>query len=161
VPSILHVDLFNDQFNKSNNDDPNQNTEQAFPYPCVFVEFPGDNPRSSSGGGAKRLSVTPRIYIGIEDYTLDALQIFDLILLVQEALEGWKPSTATSLMYMGQRQDVNHSNVFVWQFDFACEYQDEVVYFKRNTITKPAPHVLELNKTLDIDNDIIRTGDGA
>jgi len=161
VPSIKWIDLFNDQFNKSNNDDPERNFEQAFPYPCVFIEFPGDNPRTSSGGGAKRLHVEPRIYIGIEDYTLTALEIFDLIALVNEALEQWQPASATPLQYLAQRPDTNHSNVYVYQFDYACEWTDNSLYFKRNTITKAAPHTLELNTTLDIDNDTIRTGDGA
>lgn len=161
LPEIKWVRLFNDQFNKSNNDDTAQNTEDAFPYPCVFIEFPEDNAPSSSGFGAKRLDVLVRIYIGFESYKLDDLAVFDVALAVQQCLEGYKENGFTDLTYEAQRMDYDHNNVYIYQFDFRTQWSDESLYTKRNDIAAPSNLTLDVTMDLDIDNIIIRTGDGT
>lgn len=161
LSEIKWVRLFNDQFEKSNNDDPSQNTEDSFPYPCVFIEFPEDNAPSSSGFGAKRLDVLVRIYIGFESYKFDDLAIFDIALLVQQCLENYTEDGITPLTYEAQRMDYNHNNVYIYQFDFRTQWSDEAAYTKRNDIAAPSALTLDLTTDLDIDNIIIRTGDGT
>lgn len=161
IAGIKWVRLFNDQFAKSNNDNIDKNTEQAFPYPCIFIEFPEDNIQSSSGGGAKRLDVLVRIKIGFESYKLEDLAMFDLAELVQIAYEGLNDDSFTPLTYEAQRMDYNHDNVYVYEFDFRTSYSDDTKYFKKNGIVTPGPFALTVNGDLDIDNVVIRTGDGV
>lgn len=160
IPGIKWVRLFNDQFSKSNNDNAEKNSEQAFPYPCIFIEFPEDNIQSSSGAGAKRLDVLVRIKIGFESYKLEDLAMFDLAELVQIAYEGYNDTSFTRLTYEAQRMDYNHDNVYVYEFDFRTSYSDDVKYFKKDGVVTTGPFALQVTPDLDIDNEIIRTGDG-
>ena len=160
-PSIKHVRLFNDQFNKSNDDNSDKDIEQAFPYPCAFIEFPSDNPQTSSGFGAKRLQVLIRIHIGFLSYKFEDLAMFDVALEVQQALENYITDGITPFTYKGQQMDSNHDNVYIYTFDFETQWSDESLFTKRNDIAAPSPLTLETNADLDIDNIIIRTGDGV
>jgi hypothetical protein len=161
IATLQYVALFNNQFVRSNNDNVAENTEQAFPYPCAFIHFFGDNEASSSGWGAKRLEVDIRVYIGLESYNLEPLEMFDLASEVQEKLQDWNTANFTSLQYIAQRMNYDHDNVVVYEFDFKTQYSDNTKYLKRNTITKNPPTSLDLTVDLDIDNNIIRTGNGA
>jgi hypothetical protein len=161
IDSIKWCRLFNDQFNKSNNDNVDQNIEQGFPYPCVFIEFPEDNEQISAGAGAKQLDVLIRIHIGFLSYKLEDITVFDIAAEVQEALEGFSDTLVKPLTYEAQRMDYDHNNVYVYQFDFRTTYTDNTKYFKRNAIAAPDPLTVEINAGLDIDNIVIRTGDGA
>lgn len=157
---IQHVALWNNQFIRSNDNNSDNNTERAFPYPCCFVHFFGDNTRSSSGGGAKRLDVDIRIYIGFESYEFEDLQIFDTADTVREHLENWNTDVMTGLYYQAQRMNYDHDNVIVYELDFKTQYSDNTKYFKRNTVTVNNVTAV-ITADLDIDNDRIRTGDGA
>jgi len=161
VSQLQTIRLFNDQFNKSNNDDSTFNNEQAFAYPCCFIEFINDAPMVSQGAGAKRLEVEIRLHLGFESYELEDLDIFDLVESVQIALDGYSTTSFTPLTYLAQRMDYNHNNVYIYQLEYSCIYEDDSSYIKNNTITKLAPHDLNVTINLDIDNDIIRTGDGT
>lgn len=158
VLELQTIRLFNDQFNKSNNEGA---TEQAFAYPCCFIEFFNDAPMISQGAGAKRLDVNVRLHIGFESYELEDLYIFDLVEKIQIALDGYSTTSFTPLTYLAQRNDYNHNNIYIYQLEYACIYEDDSSYIKNNTITKEGPYKLALNIDLDIDNDIIRTGDGT
>jgi hypothetical protein len=160
-PSIKWVRLFNNQFERSNNDDPSQNDEQAFPYPCCFIEFPSDNIQTSSGYGSKRLEVLIRVHVGFESYAFEDLKMFDIAQEVQGAIENYKTDSITPLTYEAQRMDYNHNNVYVYQFDFSTQYSDDSSYVKNGQIAAPSPLTLEATVDLDIDNIIIRTGDGS
>ena len=157
-PSIKWVRLFNNQFDKSNADEGN---EQAFPYPCVFIEFPSDNPMTSSGSGAKRLQVLVRVHIGFISYKLEDTTIFDVAEEVQIALEGYTTDGITPLTYLGQNMDYDHDNVYIYSFDFETQWSDETKWEKKDAITIAENTLsLTLNTDLDIDDIVIRTGDG-
>lgn len=159
-PSIKWVRLFNDQFSKSNNDNEDKNIEQAFPYPCVFIEFPEDNPQTAAGFGVKTLDVLIRIKIGFVSYKLEDLAMFDIAEEVQVGLEGYSTSGITPLTYEGQRMDYDHNNVYVYEFDFRTQFVDQSKYMKKDSIEAPSPLTLEVITDIDIDNIVIRTGDG-
>jgi hypothetical protein len=161
VTAIKYVRLFNDQFNKSNNDNPDQNIQEAFPYPCAFIEFPNDNPQVSAGVGAKRLDVLVRIKIGFESYKLEDLAMFDLATLVQIALEGYKDTMYSPLTYVAQRMDYDHDNVYIYEFDFRTTYSDDTKYALKDLVETPGPFASEIIGNLDIDNIVIRTGNGV
>lgn len=160
-PSIKWVRLFNNQFVRSNDDNPSKNVEEAFPYPCVFIEFPGDNEPDSSGYGAKRLNVFVRLHIGFESYAFEDLVMFDIAAEVQQAVENWNTTGLTPLVYLAQRMDYDHDNVYIYTLEFRTQFSDETAYVKRNEISAPDDTALDLNVDLDIDNDIIRTGNGV
>ena len=161
VPDLLYVRLFNNQFEKSNNDNEAGNTEQAFPYPCAFIEFPGENQPISSSLGSKRLDVTVRIHIGFESYDLEDTYVFDLAGKVKDCLDMWQSSVNGAMTYNAQRMDANHSNVYIYTIDFKCTYYDESNYSRDKLIPKATATTIVPTVNLIIDNPIIRTGYGS
>ena len=160
-PSIKYVKLFNDQFNKSNSDDPSQNNQEPFPYPCVFIEFFGNNEKLSQGAGAKRLDVELRLYIGFESYGLEDTTIFDVAEEVGLAIENYKTTVLGPITYEAQRMDYNHNNVYIYELDYRTTYEDDSKYIKNGTVATSSPLTLGLNMNLDIDNIVIRSGNGT
>lgn len=158
--SIKHVRLFNNQFERSNNANIDNNVQEAFAYPCVFISFPGDNEVISGGYGAKRLDVMVNIKIGFETYRTEDLVVFDVAEEVQTALENYSTDGMTGLVYEAQRMDYDHDMVIIYEFDFRTQWSDETKYTKKNDI-EVNNLTLEITQNLDIDNQIIRSGDGT
>lgn len=160
-PSIKWTRLFNNQFVRSNDDNSDKNVEQAFPYPCCFIEFPGENNAISSGYGAKRIEALIRIHIGFESYKLEDLAMFDIAAEVQEALENYATDGVTPLIYQSQKMDYDHDNVYIYMLDFVTQWSDETAYVKRDLIAAPSPLTFAPSVDLDLDNAVVRTGDGT
>jgi hypothetical protein len=160
VTELQTIRLFNNQFERSNNDSADFNDEQAFAYPCAFIDFPGDNEQMAEGSGVQYLDVTVRVLIGYESYLLEDLTVFDLKNKVFKALYNLNGAQFTSLSYLAQRIDTNHNNVYIYQLEFKTKYEQCVNFILNDKVEPEYPVSLTLNKNLDIDNNIIRTGDG-
>ena len=65
VTDLKDVRLFNNQFLRSNNDTTDNNTEQAFLYPCCFIEFT-DIEYKQQLQNIQEFLGTMRLYIGFE-----------------------------------------------------------------------------------------------
>ena len=161
VTELQTIRLFNNQFERSNNDSADFNDEQAFAYPCLFVDFPGDNGQISEGSGVQYLDVQVRVLIGYESYMVEDLEVFTLKDKVFKALYNLKGPTFSYLSYTAQRIDSNHNNVYIYEIEFSTKYEQSVSYLLNDKVEPTYPVELVLTKNLDIDNDIIRTGDGV
>jgi len=159
VTEFQTVRLFNNQFERSNNDSADFNDEQAFAYPCLFVEFPGENEQISAGAGVQYLDVLVRIHIGYESYALEDLNVFDLKDKVIKALFNLAGDEFTPLTYEAQRTDSNSNNVYIYQIDYRTRYEQSLNYIDNDKVSLE-DYTLVLTKNLDIDNEVIRTGDG-
>jgi hypothetical protein len=162
VTQLQTVRLFNNQFERSNNDDSGNNDEQAFPYPAAFIEFPDDNLVLSSSYGVRILDVLVRVHIGIETYELEDLDLLDLIETVKSKLQGYSTTKMSELQYYAQRPDYNHNNVYIYQLDFKTKYMDDNNYTKDKGETVAGGTITPvITIDLDLDNFDIRTGDGT
>lgn len=149
IPALKTIRLFNNQFN-------NESRENAFAYPCAFIEFRRIEwqslQRNYQTGG-----ITISIHIGFEEYKTEETAIFDLIHDVFNSLQGFQTTDFTSLNRTGDVQDANHDNVIVWRTDFELMLPDQIDPIGK---TQTTINTLEIQKDLDIDNQVIRTGDG-
>ena len=147
IPDLRLVDLYKNQFEDTNNNDQEMNPQQAIPYPCVFISFPGDNEQVSAGGGVKQLDVLITIRLGFESYNLTPLEVFDLADQVELALDGYSDGqTFTQLTYVAHRVPIEITNVSIFEFDYKCIYQDVLCRRNRNDIIKTGS---ELNVTVN------------
>jgi len=137
VTTLQLVDLYKNQFEDTNHDNPEDNKQQAIPYPCAFIMFQGDNEQKSAGYGVKQLDVLITIKIGFESYNLTPIEMWDLMDSVELALDGFSDNTTFSrLTYRAQRVPQDITNISVYEFDYACTYQDTLCRTDRNDTIK-------------------------
>jgi len=163
VPSITHVRLYNNQFEHSNKDETTGNDEQAFPYPCIFIEF-ADIAFTQLTKGLQDFTGTVRIYIGFESYKFEDTDVLDLKQTVFAALQGFQVSPTSKsygrLLRSIETTDTDHNNIYIYIQEYIFSGRDcDADANSGDQFTTP-PTTLELNTDLDIDNIIIRTGDG-
>ena len=152
VKEINHMLLFNNQFDRDNE-------EEAFSYPNCFFEYVqliwnGNIKQTQTG------ETQIKLHLGFERYETESLTIFDTIQKVYLALQGFSDTNLfTGLQRIEEEQDTDHDQVIVWTITFStqitdCEANPDAT--KQQIIIGD----LEIIKKLDIDNPIIRTGDG-
>jgi len=159
ITDLKTVALFNNQFERSNNNSPEQNDEQAFLYPCAFIEF-SDILYTDMQKWAQQFTATLRIHLGFESYKNEDLDVLTLKQSIYQKLQGFQPSDSTGmLMRRSEEPNYDHNNIQVYIITFAFSGKDWDVL--RGYPTQTATATPEINATLDIDNQVIRTGDGA
>lgn len=153
IPSLRVVGFFNNQFENSQHDETDLNRQQAVPYPCVFIEFSGENEQVAAGAGNKQLDVEITFHIGVESYNLDPIEMFDIIEAVEVAVEGFSDAdpdgkgTFAPLTY--NRQNVCHdfTNVLVHKLIYTTTYNDTLRSFHRNDVIKTGSQLqVEVNR---------------
>ena len=169
VTEIKTVELWNNQF-------ANEERETAFNYPAVFIEFAETPwtiskqrpPKTGSQGNTtkeqKSEGTIITIHLGfsqLENETVSFPLIDPIIEKVYFAIQGLNGTFYGPLLRIAERQDTDHDRVIDWQMDFntmmfECGELDP-------DLTKIDAGVLdvELNVDLDIDNDVVRSGDGT
>lgn len=155
VPAVKTFRLWNNQVS-------NDNVENAFNYPAIFLEFQGLE-YLNENSRLQTITGTIKLHIVQEEYKTENEDNLDFVDSVAAALNGYQTDTITkSLIRVSELQDVDHNNLIIWEQDY---------YFKANDTTSSKYNgaieidggVVEpvITATLDIDNDIIRTGDGV
>jgi len=170
VKVINTVELWNSQLE-------NEDDEKPFNYPAVFIEF-GEIPWTSTNQqpsalgsqgnvtkeqkGEDSLIIIHIAFSQLEDETVSFPIIDAVIDEVYFAIQGlFVDQKYSPILRVAERQDTDHDRVIDWQMDFVTtmfqcgQADDTLVEIVGGTVT------LVLTKDLDIDNDIIRTGDGV
>jgi hypothetical protein len=150
APLIKHVGLFNNQF-------ANENIERPFNYPAVFIEFSDINFRSENQG-IKKIDLQTTLHVGIRQLVED-LDLFDIVDQVSATVDRFEIPNSTPFLKVQEVHDTDHDNVLVWRIVFFCTVTDENSS-RFNDLAITTPTMIEINKSIDIDNNIIRTGDG-
>lgn len=149
--SLKSVALFNNQFN-------NEATEKAFDYPAIFIEFSTMQYRTE-GFGIQKNDIEFTLHIGNKKFRND-IEFLDFTQSVYLALQGFQGEYFTAISRIFEEQDSDHDSVLVWQMTFACTITDCLANKWDKLTKKEAPTDLEIERSLDIDNQIVRTGDG-
>lgn len=168
IAELETVELWNSQF-------ANEDREKPFNYNAVFVEFSeiawtttNQTPsRSGSEGdvskqqkGDETLIMLHIAFSQLDNETISFPIISPIIDKVYLAVQGLNGEFYGPLLRVAERQDTDHDRVIDWQMDFntmifECgELDDALTEIPGGTLE------LELDKDLDIDNPVIRSGDG-
>ncbi len=108
---VKHVRLYNSQFDE-------MDSENTFPFPCVFIEFSALDWITKSEG-YQEAETTIKLHVGFESVKTEELEVFDLLEDIHEDLQGMHdPEYYTPLNRSFEGQDTNHDNVIVWQVDY-------------------------------------------
>ena len=148
---IKHVALFNNQY-------AHDKDERPFVFPAVFIEFSRVDYRPETFGVSKvDLEVT--FHVCFNQYVED-LTFFDTIQSVKETLHKWSTNDFTPLQLLSEDHDTDHDNTSVWKIIFKTTATDENSVNTKKLVLVNTPRTLELTTDLDVDNAIVRTGDG-
>ena len=151
-PSVQHVArvLFNDQFNQ-------ERKETAFRFPATFVELSSIDYKSETNGSQK-IDLEFAIVIGFHELR-DTLSVLDVIQEIGFALHGFAGDYFSNITRIRATPDGFHDNVTVWKVFFKTTLTDELTFNPRKLVLAGTPGVT-INRNLDVDNPIIRSGNG-
>ena len=153
-PEIKTVQLYNSQPD-------NTDKEEAKFYPAVYLEM-SDIDWVTKGLGIQQGEITMTVYVVTENYKTDDRQFLNVVDKVFACLNGLQSCSFTALERISERQDVNHDQLSIWEIDFRSTiYDSQDNSMTELTATTIDPKTgLVINVDLDIDDDVIRTGDG-
>lgn len=168
ISDIETIELWNSQLE-------NESDETSFNFPAVFIEF-ADIPWTSTNQQPSRLGVEGNVskqqkgagalitlhiaFSQLNDETVSFPIISPIIDKVYFSIQGLQGTFYTPLLRVAERQDTDHDRVIDWQMDFntmmnECgELDTDLTKIDAGTIDV-IPDIV-----LDIDNDVIRSGDG-
>lgn len=154
ITTLKTVRLWNNQVD-------NDNKEIAFDYPAVFVEFPAIEWESRSYGNQIGV-VDVTLYICQKEFRKENINFFDLIDEVYLKIQGFSSEVISSEMQRtNEEQDTEHGNIIIWKQTYSMQIEDSLNNNEiPRTVIASGTIKAEITKVIDIDNEIIRTGDG-
>ena len=140
LPQLKTVRMFNNQFERSNNDDTTQNIEAAFKYPACFVEIVQNDSRSVALG-IKYIDLTVRLHIGLEDYRKQRADDYITIDDIADAMQGMRGAAGDAVQFGSMEEqtitiDTDFNNVNRPILEFNTTYTKLSGYTRRNFILK-------------------------
>jgi hypothetical protein len=104
ITDFKYVRMWNNQFDR-------ENVNEAFQYPCAFIEFE-DVETTDLLNDIQHFEVTVLIHIGFESYLTEDLTIFDLKQKVYEALGNFTSATGFFIKFkwLSDKQNFDHDN---------------------------------------------------
>lgn len=151
---IKHIALWNSQID-------NEQTEKPFRFPALFLEFTNMDFRSETSG-VQKCDLEFVIHCCFSQL-VDDIDLLDTVQNVALALHLHSGDYFSAITRIEEQMDSDHDRVIDWQITFVCTLTDELT-FRENQLTKintsGTDIGLELTRELDIDNTVIRSGDG-
>lgn len=127
VPAVKTLRLFNNQFE-------NEEKENAFAYPAVFVQFLNLN-WIAKPQGLQEADAVIRLHVGFHSLETEEREIFTLIEDIHKAVQSL--STAElfgDLNRVNEEQDIDHGNVIVWLADYSTLLTDVSGYRSKDLV---------------------------
>ena len=155
MPELKTIDMFNNQFERSNNDRAQDNNQEPFSYPACFISFENISWTGISSG-VQDAALTVRLHIGYLNL-IEFIPVFDLVQSIHLALQGYGDVIFNALTRVAERPNYDHNNVYVYEVDYTTRFRDTSTYNRKN-YTPVSPVELDVSAELKIENVIIRTG---
>jgi len=144
-----------------NRQDLDPERHNVLPLRFVLVEF-SQTEWLQETRGTQKGTVTVTVRVGFNSPNNDKLDesgFFDFEEAVHKALHGFGGDCFTNLQRIADRADENFDHVYIQEIDYSTELTDDSAAENNKLISKTIS-TLKVTKDLDIDNDVIRTGDG-
>jgi len=153
VPGIQTVRLFNSQFD-------NEESETAFNYPAVFIEI-SEIEYENKTRSLQDANYTFILHCGFVSYDTEDVTILTTIDNIHKAVHGLDGNGYTPLLLVRAEHDSNHNNVIVEKMVFECREHIELANDTNGYTAIGTAPSLNLSTDLDIDDQVIRSGDGV
>jgi hypothetical protein len=150
IPTIQTIDVWNNQFD-------NERKEKPFRFPAVFFEFI-NLPLRSEANGIQKIDVEFILHVATSELH-QTFDLWDLCEAIGTSLHNYSGDNFSDITQRSFIMDNNHDRVNVWRLTFGCTLTDETK-FKPNKQTTVSGISLIVTRDLDIDNLVVRSGDG-
>lgn len=150
IPDIQTIQPFNKQIE-------NEKNEKPFRYPAVFFDFTNLNYRSETTG-TQKIDVEFELHVATSELR-PTFDLWDLCEQIGVALQNYSGDNFSDITQRNSIPDNDHDRVNVWRLTFGCTITDESKLKQSKQIIVNSLG-LTINKDLDIDNSIVRSGDG-
>jgi hypothetical protein len=107
-PSVKHVALFNNQFEKANN----EGAENSFPYPAVFVQFANVD-FTQLQRGVQKVEQNVVLHIGVESYQADEIEFLTLKQDIYKQMTMFENGNFGKLSRITEEYPTDHDNWLV------------------------------------------------
>lgn len=120
LPEIKHIGLYNNQFERSNGLNPSEN---AFLYPCVFIQFSQSDFKDLSLG-VQQFNLTVTTHLGFESYKNEDTDVLRLKQDLYKVVQRFRNGYFARLSRIAERQDFDHNNIQVYVTDYLTSGKD-------------------------------------
>ena len=151
IPDIKTIEPFNKQIE-------NEKTEKPFRFPAVFFEFTNLNFRSEATG-TQKIDTEFELHVATSDLRPN-FELWDLCETISIALQNFSGDNFSDITQRNAIPDNDHDRVNVWRLTFGCTITD-VSKLKQNNQIIATGLTLSVTRDLDIDNLIVRSGNGV
>lgn len=143
LPSFKTVRMFNNQFERSNNDETKENIEGSFGYPACFIELE-EREVKNVALGIKHVDLLVRLHVGLEDYTKKRPNDYITIDDVDLAMQGMRGDSADTVQFSSMIEnitaiDTDFNNVNNPILEYTTTYTRLNAYTRKGFTTKAAP----------------------
>jgi hypothetical protein len=152
ITGVEHVRLYNNQIQRDT-------VEEAYKQGnTVFVEFI-QLTWTGAASGQQRGETVVRLHVVFESLLTEDVTLFERVQNVHLSIQGFNGPLFTSMQRTNEEQDTDHDNIIVWKADYITQLSDCTTDHRSGLDTHTITQV-EINAQLDIDNEIVRSGDG-
>ena len=151
VTEVKTVRLYNNQIAK-------QSEESAWAYPAVFIEFT-DIDWETTQAANQQGTLNIRLYQAFESYQDEDTDLFTILEKIFKAVHGFQGASFSALQRTSDTQDTDHDQIIIWKTDFITDLVDCGATVQKDLVSATVTSI-DILKDLDIDNYVIRTGDG-
>ena len=152
VTDLKLATMFNNQYL-------NTDKEQGYDYPSALIEFANIQYFQLSKS-IQQFEADITIHLVYESLEFEPLGFYDVRDSILILLQGYEPTNCSELIRISEQMDSDHDALLIYKIDFRLTGTDVTANTDNNKIQYTIP-TLELTKDLDIDNVIIRTGNGT
>ena len=140
LPEIKTVRLYNNQFE-------NESTENAFLYPCCFLQFQANGFKELSQG-VQQFDMTVTTHLGFESYKDEDVDILRLKQDLYKVVNRFRNEYFSRLSRVDERPNYNHSIIQVYETDYKTTGKDFTDDIRPNKDVTATPVVTPTLTTL-------------
>jgi hypothetical protein len=127
LPEIKTVRLFNEQFLHSNGTGKEGENENAFGYPCVFLQF-HTLEASQLSAGVQEFNMTVSSYLGFKSFQTEDTKILELKEKLYYVMQRFQQGNFARLNRTFEYPDSNHGDVQIFKTDYHTRGMDDFRY---------------------------------
>jgi len=148
VPDLKTVRSWNNQFDRSNNENEDNNDEQAFDYPACFVELSTEEVKNVALG-IKYVSLIVRLHLGFEGYSKERPQDYTILDTIDASITGMRGGEGDTVQFSSLVEsdtflDTDFDNVNNPILEYTTVWTKKTAYNRSGLATKVAPTGLDI-----------------
>jgi len=152
IEGVDHVRLYNNQIQRDTVEEAYKQGNTVF---IEFIQLTWTNVTLNQ----QRSETIVRLHIVFESLLTEDLALFERVQTIHLAIQGFNGPLFTSMQRTNEEQDTDHDNIIVWKTDYTTQLSDCTTDPRASLDTHTITQI-EINSMLDIDDLVIRSGDG-